>query len=64
MESDFKFQEPASLDLSIIIVSFNTRDILLGCIDGRGQLDYYQNQVSTSGFPPKILKTKGVGMKS
>jgi GT2 family glycosyltransferase len=27
------FEHPASLDLSIIIVSFNTRDLLLQCID-------------------------------
>ena len=28
----FQFKEPARLDLSIIIVSFNTRDILLDCL--------------------------------
>jgi GT2 family glycosyltransferase len=28
----FKFKEPARLDLSIIIVSFNTRDVLLDCL--------------------------------
>ena len=28
----FRFQEPAELDLSIIIVSFNTRDVLMDCL--------------------------------
>jgi GT2 family glycosyltransferase len=28
----FQFKEPARLDLSIIIVSFNTRDVLLDCL--------------------------------
>lgn len=28
----FQFKEPAKLDLSIVIVSFNTRDVLLGCL--------------------------------
>jgi GT2 family glycosyltransferase len=28
----FQFKEPAKLDLSIIIVSFNTRDVLLDCL--------------------------------
>ena len=28
----FKFKEPPKLDLSIIIVSFNTRDVLLNCL--------------------------------
>ena len=28
----FQFEEPARLDLSIIIVSFNTRDVLLDCL--------------------------------
>jgi GT2 family glycosyltransferase len=31
-EPAFKFKEPAGIDLSIIIVSFNTRDILLDCL--------------------------------
>jgi GT2 family glycosyltransferase len=28
----FQFKEPAKLDLSIVIVSFNTRDVLLDCL--------------------------------
>ncbi len=32
MASQFKFPHPASLDLSIIVVSFNTRTILLDCL--------------------------------
>ena len=30
--TEFQFNEPAKLDLSIIIVSFNTRDVLLDCL--------------------------------
>ncbi len=30
--TEFRFKEPAGLELSIIIVSFNTRDILLNCL--------------------------------
>nr|MCS5620877.1 glycosyltransferase family 2 protein [Nitrospinaceae bacterium] len=29
----FQFKKPAELDLSIIIVSFNTRDVLLDCLE-------------------------------
>ena len=31
--SKFKFSRPAELDVSIIIVSFNTREILLRCLE-------------------------------
>ena len=31
--SKFKFSKPAELDISIIIVSFNTREILLRCLE-------------------------------
>lgn len=33
MNSVFQLEHPASLDLSIIIVSFNTQDLLIQCID-------------------------------
>lgn len=32
METSFSFSHPASLDLSIVVVSFNTRTILLDCL--------------------------------
>ena len=31
--SKFKFSQPAKLDISIIIVSFNTREILMCCLE-------------------------------
>jgi GT2 family glycosyltransferase len=31
--SEFKFSQPIELDISIVIVSFNTREILLNCLE-------------------------------
>ena len=42
--SEFKFSQSAELDISIIIVSFNTREILLRCLESiqkqTGQISY------------------------
>ncbi len=44
ISSNFKFSQPAAIDISIVIVSFNTREILLSCLDSihrqTGDTDY------------------------
>ena len=39
----FKFPQPAELDLTLVIVSFNTREILLRCL---GTIKSYTEDIS------------------
>ena len=41
--SIFKFPQPAELDITLVIVSFNTREILLRCL---GSIKKYTQEIS------------------